>query len=266
MPAPSSFEIVDVGDTEGAAKVFHRDGLVAVSGALSAGQLAIARSGADRVIAEQTAATPLEAANRGFARYSFGPQHQHPEWTQLLELPALLAIREAIWGSRDFHCSGAGGDYSLPGARIQKLHSDIGDVLADPEGRATIFDLPSPFVVINFPLVDFTRQNGATRFVPCTQRSRHRPPDLEEEPAWMRESILRAPAGSAVIRDVRCWHGGTANDSGQIRAMTSVGYYAPWFRRPRGSETFLPRARYEELGERGRELCRGLLDPDGATP
>ena len=95
-------------------------------------------------------ATPLEQANRGYARYSFGPQHQHPEWAQLIELPALLAILEAIWGSPDFHCSGAGGDYCLPGARIQHLHADIGDVIADPEGRVTLFDLPAPFIVINF--------------------------------------------------------------------------------------------------------------------
>ena len=46
----------------------------------------------------------------------------------------------------------------------------------------------------------------------------------------MRTNHLCAPANTAIIRDVRCWHGGTANNSGQVRPMTSIGYYAPWFR------------------------------------
>ena len=47
----------------------------------------------------------------------------------------------------------------------------------------------------------------------------------------------------AVIRDVRCWHGGTANRSQESRPMTSVGYYAPWS--PRTSDftrLFIPTA------------------------
>ena len=39
-----------------------------------------------------------------------------------------------------------------------------------------------------------------------------------------------APINTAIIRDVRCWHGGTANNYNQKRPMTSVCYYAPWFR------------------------------------
>jgi len=46
----------------------------------------------------------------------------------------------------------------------------------------------------------------------------------------MKDSILCAPAGTAIVRDVRCWHGGTANTSDQIRPMTSVGYFPHWFR------------------------------------
>jgi ectoine hydroxylase-related dioxygenase (phytanoyl-CoA dioxygenase family) len=176
------FELVPRGDVHRAVKVFHRYGFVALEDGLSSEQLQVARQGADRVIAEQTTALPQEKANRGHARYSFGPQHHHPEWTQLIELPHLLTLLEAIWGSDGFHCSGAGGDYSLLGARIQALHSDMGDSLNDPDGRVTVFDLPTPFIVINFPMVDFHRQNGATRFVPCTHRTRLRPPSLEDEP------------------------------------------------------------------------------------
>jgi ectoine hydroxylase-related dioxygenase (phytanoyl-CoA dioxygenase family) len=253
------FELVGREETDKASQVFHRDGFVAVADALSAEQLALARQGAARVIAEQTAAIPLAEANRGHARYSFGAQHHHSEWTQLIEIPHLLTLLEKIWGSQEFRCSGAGGDYCLPGAGIQALHSDMGDHLNDPEGRVSIFDLPTPFIVINFPMVDFRRENGATRFVPCTHRSRHRPPPLDQEPAWMQESIVEVPAGTALVRDVRCWHGGTANPSDETRTMTSVGYYAPWFHRPGPIEP-LPRPLYDELSARGQQMCRHLLE------
>ena len=87
-------------------------------------------------------------------------------------------------------------------------------------------DLPAANIVVNFTIVDFTVENGAIRFVPGTQRSHASIPSLEEEPEWMRTSHLCAPANTAIIRDVRCWHGGTANNSNHNRPMTSVAYHA----------------------------------------
>jgi ectoine hydroxylase-related dioxygenase (phytanoyl-CoA dioxygenase family) len=252
-------EVVDPTEAERAAAIFHRDGFVVVREALTAAQLAFAQAGARRVIAEQMAATPLEQANRGFARYSFGPQLHHPEWLQLVDLPTILPILDQIWGSTEYTCMGAGGDYSTPGAQIQPLHSDIGDFLKDPLGQVTVRDLPPPFIVVNFLLVEFQEINGAIRFVPGTQRSRHPIPPLAEEPERMKRSILCAPAGTAIIRDVRCWHGGTANRSEEIRPMTSAGYLAPWFRMPRYGD-WLPRSLYDTLSPRGQQLCRFLVE------
>ena len=254
-------EILDRSEVERAAAVFHRDGFVPIGDALDPEELAFAQSGAARVIARQMAETPLEQANRGHARYSFGPQLHHPEWVQLVELATVLPILEAIWGSRDFICSGGGGDYSAPGAKEQHLHADMGDPLKDPLNQVTIHDVPTPYIVVNFLMVDFRKANGAIRFVPGTHRTRQPVPSLEEEPARMKESILCAPAGTAIIRDVRCWHGGTANDSDEIRPMTSVGYLAPWFRLPDLSPS-LPRKLYETLSSRGRELTRFIVHPE----
>jgi hypothetical protein len=243
-----------------AVSAFHRDGFVCLQEALTPELLASAQAGAQRVIAQQRAAFDLEKMNRGFARHSFGDQIHHPEWAMLVDLPTTLPIVEAIWNSKDFTCMGAGGDYSHPGAQIQPLHSDMGEFLHDPQGQVTFHDVPTPFIVINFLMVDFTVENGAIRFVPCTHRSRIRPPGLDEEPEWMQTNHLCAPAGSAVIRDVRCWHGGTANRSDQIRPMTSVGYYAPWHRAR--VDNVLPIARYREMSTRAQELCRLLVAPE----
>ncbi len=92
-------------------------------------------------------------------------------------------------------------------------------------------DLPVPAIHINFPLVDLTPDNGPIRQIPGTHRSRAPIPRLADEPEWMRFStICPLPAGSAIIRDARCWHGGTPNLSREVRAMPNVEYFAPWFR------------------------------------
>jgi ectoine hydroxylase-related dioxygenase (phytanoyl-CoA dioxygenase family) len=103
--------------------------------------------------------------------------------------------------------------------------------LYDPVGGVTMRDLPVPAVHINFPLVDLTPENGPIRQIPGTHRSRAPIPRLADEPEWMRFStICPLPAGSAIIRDARCWHGGTPNLSRDVRAMPNVEYFAPWFR------------------------------------
>jgi hypothetical protein len=251
-------EILNPNETENAARIFHRDGFVIIGNALTAEQLATAQSGANRVIAEQMAAIPLDDANRGYARYSFGTQIHHPEWAQLIDNPRVLPILEAIWGSDNFICSGAGGDYSTPGAKIQHLHSDIGDPFNDPLGMITIRDVPAPFIVVNYLMVEFKEINGATRFVPGTHRTRAPIPTLDDEPERMKQSFICAPAGTAIVRDVRCWHGGTPNTSDEIRPMFGVGYFAPWFRDARLHPT-LPRSLYDTLSERGKRLARFIV-------
>lgn len=253
---PLAVRFYRAAEVDAAADAFHRDGFVCVRDALTPEQLAFAQAGTERVIAEQRAAVGPGNMNRGFARHSFGNQLHHPEWALLVDLSTTLPILEAIWGGPDFTCMGAGGDYSLPGAQIQPLHSDMGEFLHDPHGRVTFHDVPAPFIVVNFLMVDFTVENGAIRFVPCTQRSRVPPPTLDAEPPWMRTNHLCAPAGTAVIRDVRCWHGGTANRSDQVRPMTSVGYYAPWRRAV--TDPVLPRERFAAMSVQAQALCRHL--------
>ncbi len=252
-------EIVPCIKVERALSIFNRDGFVALSGTLTPDQLTRMQAGADRVVRQQVEETAFEEANRGFARYSFGQQIHEPEWQMLVDLPTTLPILEAITGSDKFTSSGGGGDYSHPGAEIQFLHSDMQDMLNDPLGQITVYDLPAPFIVINFLMTDFNEVTGATRFVPGTQRTRVRPPALEDEPDHWKNAIICAPAGTAIIRDVRTWHGGTANRSDGPRIMTSAAYYAPWFKR-RSFETLLPRKDWEALSERGKFLCRDLVD------
>ncbi len=239
----TGLEVVAAGDVERATKIFHRDGFVAVADALQPEQLELLRRGVNEVTAALLEADPDGAVGGGAGglphRYSFGgtsaSRHMfhRPEWSQLIDLPTTTPILSSIFGSADYIVYGSGGDLVLPGAiEYQGLHSDnVWTELHDPHGGLTMRDLPTPVVHINFPVVDLTPVNGPIRVLPGTHRSRAPIPTLAEEPEWMRLStVCPVPAGSAIIRDARCWHGGTPNLSREIRAMPNVEYMAPWFR------------------------------------
>ncbi len=236
-------EVVEPHEVERAAAIFHRDGFVAVRDALPADQLDRLRAAAVDVIETLVQADPDLAVGGGAGglphRYSFGgtsaSRHMfhRPEWCDLIDLPTTTPILTAIFGSPEYIVYGAGGDLALPGAiEYQGLHSDnVWTELHDPTGGVTMRDLPVPSVHINFPLIDLTTENGPIRQIPGTHRSRAPIPRLADEPEWMRLStVCPLPAGSAIIRDARCWHGGTPNLSRDVRAMPNVEYFAPWFR------------------------------------
>lgn len=270
-------EIVNPADVEGALKLFHRDGFVVVGDVLNQDQVDELAAGCAEVVDEIVALDTEHRGNRGSHRYSFGgsslsrSQLHRPAWQMLLDIEEINGIVAAIFGSSDYILRAASGDFCLPGAiDYQRLHSDVRDFVSpsespfssfhDPRGSLTIRDLPCPYVCVNFLPQDVTRLNGPTRQIPGTQNSRAPIPSLEEEPEWMRLStVCPAPAGSAMIRDVRAWHGGTPNLSEATRAIPNLEFYAPWFREP-----IVPGISYQDyrkLSERAQRLVRfSVLD------
>lgn len=239
----SGLEVVNPDEVDRATELFNRDGFVAVRDALTATDLDALRRAADDIVATLIKADPAGAVGGGAGglphRYSFGgtsvSRHMfhRPEWCQLIDLPTTTPILTSIFGSQNYIVYGAGGDLALPGAiEYQGLHSDnVWTELHDPVGGLTMRDVPVPVVHVNFPLVDLTPENGPIRQIPGSHRSRAPIPTLAQEPEWMRLSTVSPlPAGSAIIRDARCWHGGTPNLSREIRAMPNIEYMAPWFR------------------------------------
>jgi ectoine hydroxylase-related dioxygenase (phytanoyl-CoA dioxygenase family) len=273
-------EVLSPAEVERAASLFHRDGFVVIRDALDPEQLDLIRAGCDREIHQIVSRDRDRIGNRGSHRYSFGGasltghQMHHPEWAMLIDLPTVTPILSAIFGSSDYHARGGGGDFCLPGAvRYQPLHSDMSDrqtytradgtsfqhgSFLDHRGQLTYRDLPCPYVCCNFLMVDFTAENGPTRQIPGTQHSRTPIPTLDEEPEWMKLStVCPAPAGSVLIRDVRAWHGGTPNLSGEVRAIPNAEFFAPWYREPVPAS--MPRNLFESLSEHGQRLCRHIV-------
>ena len=281
-------EILDPDRIEDAKRIFYRDGFVVVRNALTEEQLTTIRNGCARVVSEIMELDTTRQGNRGSHRYSFGSasttghQVHQPEWAMLIDLPTVTPILEAIFESPDYICRGGGGDFCLPGAvEYQPLHSDVADrrektdhIAAadsdgskfsgsfwDPRGVMTLRDLPCPYVCCNFLMTDFNALNGPIRQIPGTQNSRAPIPDLSDEPSWMKHStVCPAPAGSALIRDPRTWHGGTPNLSNELRAIPNIEYYAPWFHEPMARS--MPRPLYESLSEHAQQICRYIVSDE----
>lgn len=243
-------QILAPDDVDRAVALFHRDGFVGVRDILNSKQVEILAMGCDEVAQQIVDLDQDHKGNRGSHRYSFGgssltrSQLHHPAWQMLLDIPAVTALLNGIFGSTHYTLRAASGDFCLPGAvDYQPLHSDVRDwvddkrspfsAFYDPLGQMSIRDLPCPYVCVNFLPQDVTQLNGPTRQIPGTQRSRMQIPSLDDEPEWMRLStVCPMPAGSIMIRDVRAWHGGTPNISDSMRAIPNLEIYAPWFREP----------------------------------
>jgi hypothetical protein len=264
-------EVLDPTEVERAAQLFHRDGFVVVSDAIVGEQLDRMRRACERALDAMLEVDPSCAAGGGAGglphRFSFGSSSasRHmlhvDEWAELVDMPTTTPILEAIFGSPNYILIGAGGDVAMPGAiEYQGLHSDnVWTELHDPTGRISTRELPVPAVTINFPMIDLTRENGPTRQIQGTQNSRDAIPNLADEPEWMKLSTLcPAPAGSAIFRDLRAWHGGTPNLSRDVRAAPNVEYFAPFFR----SEAVIrsmPYEQWKKLSPHGQRISRYVM-------
>lgn len=99
----------------------------------------------------------------------------------------------------------------------QPLHVDMG-ALPDEQGYSVCNTI--------WMLDDFTSDNGATRVIPGSHRWGKRPEEELADPLAQHpeERLVLAPAGSVVIMNAHCWHGGTANRTDAPRRAMHAFY------------------------------------------
>ncbi len=186
----------------------------------------------DRVEREQ--ATPYGPNDfEGFrTRRIFNLIARGPRFRELVLEPRLLAVVEAILGE-GFLLSGTTSMHIRPGETSQLLHPDDGMVsLPRPH--------PATMVTTLWALTEFTKDNGATRFVPGSHRRAGFVPTPEEEAA---EAICaEMPAGSVLVFHASLWHGGGPNTTRDVeRYGLSIQYVAGWCRQQQNLMLGTPR-------------------------
>jgi len=130
-----------------------------------------------------------------------------------------------------------------------------------------------PRIAVNYLLEDQTPFNGPLRLVPGTHRKdvRDAPKVAEEAEESILSTMCPLPAGSALIRDLRAWHGGTPNLSTAHRPMPNAEFTAKHMFDSAVDETgsyftkSMPHEIWKGLSDRGKELTKNIVADQGST-
>ena len=170
----------------------------------------------------------------------------HPVYLKCIDHPKVLPLLEAVMGE-DLILASLNSRVVRPGEGTQRLHGDVRPQLRRPGAPVMMNTV--------WMLDDFTVENGATRIVPGSHRSDHsRPPDGVEVP-FIHHAV--APAGSVLVFNGQCWHGGGTNGTDRPRHAL-FGHYrvAPWMRFQCDPHRGFPELSFARLNDRQKRLLR----------
>lgn len=136
-----------------------------------------------------------------------------PTFHPIIDHPRTLPIIEHVLGQLIILGS-LNARIVRPNDPVQGLHSDI---------RSDLLNISSPVMVNTVWLLDdFTAENGGTRIVPGSHKSGLAGPPDGMDIKYVHQ--LTAPAGSVLVFNGQCWHGGGANQTdGKRHAL--FGHY-----------------------------------------
>ena len=125
------------------------------------------------------------------------------------------------------------GNTAMPSTQRQPVHADSAQLWSGLEVAP-----PAYGVVVNVPLVDMDARNGSTELWPGSHQemgvSVHDDIKISEAALESRRQIAlpfqpSVKAGSLLIRDIRLWHAGMPNRSGQPRPMIAMIHWCSWW-------------------------------------
>jgi len=182
-----------------------------------------------------------------YARHVANLPARDDAFLELVDHPAVLPVVEAVLGP-DLVLGSMNARIVRPGDPAQGFHADIPTVHRRLVG-------PPIMLQAVWMLDPFTAENGATRLVPGSHRAASSaPPAGAVVPHVVAPT---GPAGSVLLFDGQCWHGGGANRSDTRRRAVFAHYrVGPWMRFQTDPTTDFPAERWARVTERQRELLR----------
>ena len=166
-----------------------------------------------------------------------------PEFAAIVEHPVMLALMSALLGDDcillDVSAASIGPDTGGGGLHVDSPLTNMAEPLPD-----LVLSIQTAWM-----LTDFTVENGASRVVPGSHRSRRHP----DRPQHDDEVALTGPAGSTAVWLSQSWHRHGPNVSAAARPGVICQYGRAWvkpfvdLRTPLTAETaaqFSPRLRY----------------------
>tara|TARA_B100000809_G_scaffold5782_1_gene5884 strand:+ start:873 stop:1655 length:783 start_codon:yes stop_codon:yes gene_type:complete len=175
-----------------------------------------------------------------------------------IENPFAMQILKEAMGDDIFSYFPYGSNTAWPSCGIQHIHRDTGHLFPNEP-----YVLPISLAVVNIALADFTEENGATEVWPSSHLItdlQHNDNNTLEERATQLPSIrIIMPAGSVVVRDMRCWHRGMPNQTQEIRSMLALVYFRRFHHLPDNAQTFrhtIPPEVWEQMPPQAQKIYR----------
>lgn len=188
--------------------------------------------------------------NRGARRYQMHLPFRPPfSVDSVIANPYALQIIDALLGV-DAVCQYFASDTPLPGSDYQAVHSDMPALFPGAP-----FSLPAFSLVVNFPLIDFTPENGPLEIWPGGTHLAPVSVDMKSLAPLMKSEKVLMPAGSVLVRDIRTWHRGTPNRSETARPNLALIYSRPWLK-AQYPPINIPKVAHAALSERAKRLFR----------
>jgi hypothetical protein len=167
-------------------------------------------------------------------------------WDRVWTHPKVLAAAWHVIG-REFKMNSINARDALPGEGHQRLHADWGSRKAN-----------EPFHGINslWLLDDYLPNNGATRLVPGTHLLEGKPADYMEDTLapHSHEVIPQLKAGTVITYNFHLWHGGTKNETDQLRRVLHPSFVAREFPQQYDQREFIRKSTYDRLSPAARYL------------
>jgi ectoine hydroxylase-related dioxygenase (phytanoyl-CoA dioxygenase family) len=155
----------------------------------------------------------------------------------------VIQVTHSILGNGLYNAFYSGNTALANSSGRQPVHADYGHLWPNME-------VPTPpyALVVNLPMVDMGAFNGATEIWPGTHKDTFcaiQTGDIkiteEQLEHWRAIHPPIQPdieAGSVLIRDMRLWHAGMPNPSGQHRPMVAMIHWVSWW--PRNEKVKFP--------------------------
>lgn len=181
---------------------------------------------------------------------------------QIIDNPFAMQIIEGAMGKRFFSYIPYGCNTAEPDCDTQWIHRDSGHLFPDVP-----IVLPVSSIVVNIPLTDFTVENGATEVWPGSHLIFDDSEVLNtpyhvcsaERAAQVPSFQMVMPAGSVVVRDMRCWHRRMPNRTQTLRSMLALVYFRRLHHVPDDPGIFrgtVPQGVWDQMSDRSREVYR----------
>ena len=182
-----------------------------------------------------------------------------PVFEELIQLPAVLAVVDTLLGDQATLGS-IGANRILPGGEGQTPHIDYPhwdtyNPTAWPRRFSAAYALNTQVTIL---LDDFTETNGATAWVPGTQKLMAFP---DPEDFASRAQRMTGSAGDVLVFNGACWHCSMPNHSDAERTGLLLQYLPKFVRPMENLFAGLPRA----VIDRATPTVRRLLGLHGRT-